>query len=65
MGHPLSCDLRDRALAAVDAGLSRRGAASYGDTVGNRSSLRVLKLVVRQAWDNDARKSGHRWSSPG
>ena len=27
MGHPLSCDLRDRALAAVDAGLSRRRAA--------------------------------------
>lgn len=27
MGHPLSCDLRERALAAVDAGLSRRAAA--------------------------------------
>ena len=27
MGHLLSCDLRDRALAALDSGLSRRGAA--------------------------------------
>jgi transposase len=27
MGHPLSSDLRERALAAVDAGVSRRAAA--------------------------------------
>jgi len=24
-----------------------------------------LSDVVRQAWDNDARKSGHQWSSLG
>ncbi len=27
MGHPLWCDLRDRALAAIDGGMSRRAAA--------------------------------------
>ncbi|MFN7359512.1 MAG: IS630 family transposase, partial [Brevundimonas sp.] len=49
MGHPLSCDLRDRALAAVDAGLSRRGAAArFGVSAAS---------VIR--WDQLRRLQGH------
>jgi transposase len=49
MGHPLSCDLRDRALAAVDAGLSRRAAAErFGVSAAS---------VIR--WDQLRRLQGH------
>jgi transposase len=49
MGHPLSCDLRDRALAAVDAGLSRRAAAErFGVSAAS---------VIR--WDQLRRVQGH------
>ena len=49
MGHPLSCDLRDRALAAVDAGLSRRAAAER---------FRVSAASVIR-WDQLRRVQGH------
>ena len=49
MGHPLSCDLRDRALAAVDAGISRRAAAErFGVSAAS---------VIR--WDQLRRLQGH------
>lgn len=54
MGHPLSCDLRDRALAAVDAGLSRRGAAErFGVSAAS---------VIR--WDQLRRLQGHARPKP-
>ncbi|MCA6247321.1 MAG: IS630 family transposase, partial [Phenylobacterium sp.] len=54
MGHPLSCDLRDRALAAVDAGLSRRGAAArFGVSAAS---------VIR--WDQLRRQQGHARPKP-
>jgi transposase len=49
MGHPLSSDLRDRALAAVDAGMSRRAAAErFGVSASS---------VIR--WDQRRREEGH------
>lgn len=49
MGHPLSCDLRERALAAVDSGLSRRAAAErFGVSAAS---------VIR--WDQLRREQGH------
>jgi transposase len=49
MGHPLSCDLRERALAAVDTGLSRRAAAErFGVSAAS---------VIR--WDQLRRLQGH------
>lgn len=49
MGHPLSSDLRDRALAAVDGGMSRRGAAErFGVSASS---------VIR--WDERRRLEGH------
>jgi len=49
MGHPLSCDLRDRALAAVDGGMSRRAAAErFGVSASS---------VIR--WDQLRREQGH------
>jgi len=49
MGHPLSCDLRDRALAAVDGGMSRRAAAErFGVSCSS---------VIR--WDQLRRVQGH------
>jgi transposase len=49
MGHPLSCDLRERALAAVDTGLSRRAAAErFGVSAAS---------VIR--WDQLRREQGH------
>jgi transposase len=54
MGHPLSCDLRDRALAAVDAGLSRRAAAErFGVSAAS---------VIR--WDQLRRLQGHSRPKP-
>ena len=54
MGHPLSCDLRDRALAAVDAGLSRRAAAArFGVSAAS---------VIR--WDQLRRQQGHARPKP-
>jgi transposase len=48
MGKPLSMDLRARALAAVDAGISRRAAAErFGVSVSS---------VIR--WDAQRRKTG-------
>ncbi len=54
MGHPLSCDLRDRALAAVDAELSRRGAAER---------FRVSAASVIR-WDQLRRLQGHARPKP-
>ncbi len=49
MGHPLSCDLGDRALAAVDAGMSRRASAErFGVSAAS---------VIR--WDRLRRRQGH------
>ena len=49
MGHPLSCDLRERALAAVDAGMSRRAAAErFGVSAAS---------VIR--WNQLRRDQGH------
>src|SRR5436305_11164927 len=49
MGHPLSCDLRDRALAAVDGGMSRRAAAErFGVSASS---------VIR--WDQLRGQQGH------
>jgi transposase len=49
MGHPLSSDLRDRALAAVDGGMSRRAAAErFGVSAAS---------VIR--WDQRRRQEGH------
>jgi len=54
MGHPLSCDLRDRALAAVDGGLSRRAAAErFGVSAAS---------VIR--WDQRRREHGHARPKP-
>jgi len=54
MGHPLSCDLRDRALAAVDAGMSRRAAAArFGVSAAS---------VIR--WDQLRRAQGHAHPKP-
>jgi transposase len=54
MGHPLSCDLRDRALAAVDAGISRRAAAErFGVSAAS---------VIR--WDQLRRLQGHARPKP-
>ena len=48
MGKPLSMDLRMRALAAIDAGMSRRAAAGrYGVSVSS---------VIR--WDTQRRATG-------
>jgi hypothetical protein len=46
MGHPLSCNLRDRALAAVDAGLSWRGAA---ERFGVSAACRAMPAPSRRA----------------
>ena len=54
MGHPLSCDLRDRALAAVDAGLSRRGA-------GERFGVSAASVI---RWDQLRRLHGHARPKP-
>jgi len=49
MVHPLSCDLRDRALAAVDTGMSRRAVAQrFGVSAAS---------VIR--WDQRRRREGH------
>jgi transposase len=49
MGHPLSGDLRDRALAAIDGGMSRRAAAErFGVSAAS---------VIR--WDQRRRLEGH------
>ena len=49
MGHPLSSDLRKRALAAIDAGMSRRAAAErFGVSASS---------VIR--WDQRRRQEGH------
>jgi transposase len=48
MGKPLSMDLRARALAAVDAGISRRAAAE-------RFGVSVSSLI---RWDAQRRKTG-------
>src|SRR5271169_2282916 len=49
MGHPLSCDLRDRALAAIDTGMSRRAVAErFGVSAAS---------VIR--WDQRRRREGH------
>jgi len=49
MGHPLSSDLRQRALAAIDAGMSRRAAAErFGVSASS---------VIR--WDQRRRQEGH------
>jgi len=54
MGHPLSCDLRERALAAVDAGISRRAAAErFGVSAAS---------VIR--WDQLRRLQGHARPKP-
>lgn len=54
MGHPLSCDLRDRALAAVDAGMSRRAAAArFGVSAAS---------VIR--WDQLRKQQGHARPKP-
>lgn len=48
MGKPLSMDLRERVVAAIDAGLSRRAAAArYG--VAPSTAIR---------WDNERRITG-------
>lgn len=48
MGKPLSMDLRERVIAAIDGGMSRRGAATrYG--IAPSTAIR---------WDNDRRKAG-------
>jgi transposase len=48
MGKPLSMDLRARALAAVDAGMSRRAAA-------NRFGVGVSSVI---RWDAARRRTG-------
>ena len=54
MGHALSCDLRDRTLAAVDAGVSRRAAAErFGVSAAS---------VIR--WDQLRRLQGHARPKP-
>jgi len=54
MGHPLSCDLRDRALSAVDGGMSRRAAAQrFGVSAAS---------VIR--WDQLRRRQGHARPKP-
>jgi len=54
MGQPLSCDLRDRALGAVDAGMSRRAAAErFGVSASS---------VIR--WDQLRRDQGHARPKP-
>jgi transposase len=49
MGKPLSMDLRGRALAAVDAGMSRRAAAG-------RFGVSPVSSVIR--WDAQRRTTG-------
>ncbi len=48
MGKPLSMDLRARALAAVDAGMSRRAA-------GKRFGVSVSSVI---RWDGSRRETG-------
>jgi len=48
MGKPLSMDLRERVIEAIDGGMSRRGAAArYG--IAPSTAIR---------WDNERRKTG-------
>ena len=48
MGKPLSMDLRERVIAAIDTGLSRRAAAArYG--IAASTAIR---------WDNERRETG-------
>jgi transposase len=54
MGRPLSCDLREWALAAVDAGMSRRAAAArFGVSAAS---------VIR--WDQLRHEQGHARPKP-
>ncbi|MDF0603985.1 helix-turn-helix domain-containing protein, partial [Psychromarinibacter sp. C21-152] len=48
MGKPLSIDLRERVIEAIDGGMSRRGAAArYG--IAPSTAIR---------WDNERRATG-------